>query len=339
MKNIADNVELIWKNPRLVCKIIQNYCRIALRKPALGAVELAVTYDCNLNCEYCSSIALHQKGRAYLLFDEIKPIISQLVRAGACVINLTGGEPLLRKDTIDIAYFIKRNNALATILTNGHLLTKECAKELKKISLDAVQISINGIEKCEISSSLEKAFSGIENAKSRGLRVVISTIVTNENLNNGKIKETIEFCKNIRSVLNLIVPCAVGRWSGECGQLLKEGSWKIFQDLCKIKGVRTDTHMNYFGNLCPAGTERVYVSAYGDVLPCDFIHISFGNLKNQPLTDILKHMRNFVPIKHKNTPCLAGKDSAFIKDYLNHIQDKKLPYSYKDFNDIKTHEQ
>lgn len=336
MQKITDNLETIFKNPYLIYKIIKNYSRIALKKPVLGAVELAVTYDCNLTCSYCSSTSLYQKNRPYLTLEEIKMIIVELINRGAFVINLTGGEPFLREDIFDIICFIKNKRILATILTNGYLLTRECVSKLKKASVDAIQISINEIDGNSLREESSDAFLnrelllGIENAKLAGLKVVISTIITNENINSGEIKEIIKFCKSIRSVLNLIVPCAVGKWGGRCDKLLTEESWRVFQGLCKIKGIRTDTHMNYFGRLCPAGTERVYISAYGDVLPCDFIHISFGNLKRENLKSILERIRIFPPIKNKKTPCLAGKDPDFIKKYLNYTQDKKSPFSYMD---------
>lgn len=321
MRKITDNLETIFKNPHLIYKIIKNYSQIVFKKPILGAVELAVTYDCNLTCSYCSSASLYQKDRPYLALEEIKMIISELIRQGAFVINLTGGEPLLRKDLFDIIQFIKKTKTLATLLTNGHLLTKECVNNLKKTALDTIQVSINN------ETSSNKVLSGIENAKSSGIKVVISMIITNESIKSGEIKEIRKFCKDIHSVLNLIVPCAAGKWCGRCDKLLTEESWRVFQDLCKIKGVRTDTHLNYFGRLCPAGTERVYISAYGDILPCDFIHISFGNLKEESLKNILGRMRNFAPIKNKNTPCLAGRDLRFIKEYLNEL--KHMSYLYK----------
>ncbi len=335
MRKIADNLEVIFKNPHLVYKIIKNYSQLALKKPVLGAVELAVTYDCNLACRYCSSASLYQKDKPYLTLKEIKTVVTELVSRGAFVINLTGGEPLLREEIFDIVKFIKNKTALVTILTNGHLLTKECVTNLKEISLDALQISVNNDAenspfRGEVSGTfLNKALLGIENAKTAGLKVVISSIITNESIKSGEIKEIIKFSKDIHSVLNLIIPCAVGNWGGRYDKLLSEGSWMAFQDLCKVKGVRTDIHMNYLGGLCPAGTERIYISAYGDVLPCDFIHISFGNSREEPLKDILNRMRDFAPIKNKKTPCLAGRDQGFIKKYLNYNQNNRL-CSYSD---------
>lgn len=340
MMKLTDNLDVIFKNPRLIYKLAGNYIRIFFKKNVLGAVELAITYDCNLVCRHCSSANLHQRDKPYLALEEIKEIVFQLTENGAYVINLTGGEPLLREDVFDIISLIKGQGVLATLLTNGHLLTKGCAKELKRLSLDAVQVSINGaeegsFEQWKTGASLSKAFSGIENAKLNGLKTNIGTILTNESINNGQIKGIIKFCRETNSVLNLIIPCAVGRWSGDSKRLLSDESWNKFQELCKMKGVRTDTHMNYCGNLCPAGRERIYISAYGEILPCDFIHITFGNLKNESLVSILGRIKDFLPIKNRKTPCLAGRDLAFIREYLNFHPDKNYPYSYKDFIGIK----
>lgn len=339
MKKLTDNFEAILKNPYLIYKIIRNYCRLFLKQHILGAVELAVTYDCNLKCDYCSSAKLRQKDFSYLTLNDIKIIANKLKKTGAFVINLTGGEPLLRNDIFDIIKAIKKV-FLVTIVTNGHLLTGECTKLLKKISLDAVQISINDADpdnfqicKLGLAKNNDKMLLGLENAKISGLKVIINTLVTNECINSGEIMKIVKFCRHNKLILNLIIPCAVGYWGGKPEKLLTEESWRIFQDLCKIKGVRTDIHLNYFGSQCPAGTERIYVSAYGDVFPCDFIHISFGNLKAVSIEDILERMRNFIPIKNKKTSCLAGKDLKFIKEYLDYIQNRNLSYAhYKDFS-------
>ena len=88
---------------------------------------------CNLKCVHCYS---HSQNREYsreLTTGEAKALIEDLARFGSPVILFSGGEPLLRKDLLDLAQLATARCMRAVISTNGTLITREIAKGLKRI--------------------------------------------------------------------------------------------------------------------------------------------------------------------------------------------------------------
>jgi MoaA/NifB/PqqE/SkfB family radical SAM enzyme len=103
---------------------------------------------CNLDCGYCNE------------YDDVsKPVpretmfrrIDALGRLGATLITISGGEPLLHPDLDDIIRCIRRNGAIAGMITNGYLLTPKRIQQLNEAGLDHLQISIDNLMPDEVS--------------------------------------------------------------------------------------------------------------------------------------------------------------------------------------------
>jgi MoaA/NifB/PqqE/SkfB family radical SAM enzyme len=98
------------------------------RIPLSGMFEL--TERCNLNCVHCyvNQPASSRVARAReLTTDQVKRILDQAADAGCLFLTLTGGEPLLRPDFIEIYLHARKRGILASIFTNGtHVDTADC---------------------------------------------------------------------------------------------------------------------------------------------------------------------------------------------------------------------
>jgi len=103
---------------------------------------------CNLACSYCNE------------FDNFSPPvptaemlrrIDLLVALGTTIITLSGGEPLLHPDLDEIIRHIRRRRAIATLITNGYLLTPDRIRRLNRAGLDYLQISIDNVTPDETS--------------------------------------------------------------------------------------------------------------------------------------------------------------------------------------------
>lgn len=90
--------------------------------------------------------------------------------------------------------------------------------------------------------------------------------------------------------------------------------------------IRTDFDANFVSWGCGALKEILYLTPYGDVLPCPFMHISFGNAKDEPI-DVIRGRgleNEFFEGYHKK--CLVAEDRDFIEKYLSKMHDvKNLP--------------
>jgi MoaA/NifB/PqqE/SkfB family radical SAM enzyme len=73
------------------------------------------------------------------------------------------------------------------------------------------------------------------------------------------------------------------------------------------------------------GVEKVYITPYGDVIPCPFIHVSFGNVRETPLTAIVQRMREVPRFGKYQDICVAAEDEEFQQKVMERVYDDGLP--------------
>jgi 12,18-didecarboxysiroheme deacetylase len=135
-----------------------------------------ITRACNLNCIHCYARAVDQTHENELTYDQGLAVIDDLADFGAPVILFSGGEPLMRPDLTELAGYAVSKGMRAVISTNGTLITREKADELKKIGLSYVGVSIDGMEPVNDrfrgkKGAFRDAMAGIKNCQEKGLKV------------------------------------------------------------------------------------------------------------------------------------------------------------------------
>jgi MoaA/NifB/PqqE/SkfB family radical SAM enzyme len=103
---------------------------------------------CNLSCTYCNEYDDFSKP---VPLDEMMRRIDHLGRLGTSIITISGGEPLLHPELDDVIRRIRKNGALAGMITNGYLLMPDRIQRLNKAGLDHMQISIDNIHPDDVS--------------------------------------------------------------------------------------------------------------------------------------------------------------------------------------------
>lgn len=108
------------------------------------------TLTCNAKCKHCGSSAEKKKYEGELTTEEIKSAFKQIANdmdASRILINVTGGEPLVRKDLCDVMEFASKELGFQWgMTTNGILLNDENIEKLKKANMETISISIDGLE-------------------------------------------------------------------------------------------------------------------------------------------------------------------------------------------------
>ncbi len=145
-----------------------------------------MTRRCNLKCVHCYAQALEEQGTDEISTAQGKAIIDDLAAFGAPVMLFSGGEPLVRKDLVELAKHATAKGMRAVISTNGTLITKEKAKELKEVGLSYVGISLDGGEEVHdkfraVPGSFKKALRGVENCQAEGLKVGLRFTINKRN--------------------------------------------------------------------------------------------------------------------------------------------------------------
>ena len=122
-----------------------------LKKHTLIDLFWECTLSCNAKCKHCGSSAEKRKYEGELTTEEIKNAFKQIahdMNAHQILINVTGGEPLVRQDLCEVMeYATKKLGFHWGMTTNGILLNDENIEKLRKANMETISISIDGLEK------------------------------------------------------------------------------------------------------------------------------------------------------------------------------------------------
>ena len=145
-----------------------------------------MTRRCNLKCVHCYARAVKEEGKDEISTEQAKQIIDDLAAYGAPVMLFSGGEPLVRQDLTELAHYAVGKGMRAVISTNGTLITKDKARELKDVGLSYVGISLDGGEEVHdrfrgVSGAFKKALQGVENCQAEGLKVGLRFTINKRN--------------------------------------------------------------------------------------------------------------------------------------------------------------
>ncbi|WP_296890736.1 GTP 3',8-cyclase MoaA [uncultured Methanobrevibacter sp.] len=187
--------------------MLENVVKDKFERPIIS-LRITITNRCNVNCLYCHHDGMVQS-KDEMTADELYTICKIAKKIGVKKIRLSGGEPLIRKDIVEIVEKIASLDFKdISITTNGTYLEKY-AKDLKEVGLDRVNVSLDTLnrETYELITKkdyLESAKKGILKAVEVGLYPVKINMVIMRDINQNEIKDMFKFCKDNDIVLQLI---------------------------------------------------------------------------------------------------------------------------------------
>ncbi|MFB0564682.1 MAG: radical SAM protein [Candidatus Aminicenantaceae bacterium] len=161
----------------------RNFCeRIIDRTKAKNIPlegQMEVTFRCNLKCVHC--YVAEDSTKKELTFPQITDIIDQIHQEGCLWLCLTGGEPLMRSDFLEIYSYAKRKGFLVTLFTNGTLITSKIADYLREYPPFMIDITLNGITAetyegiTRVPGSFQKCLEGIDLILERNLPLTLKS--------------------------------------------------------------------------------------------------------------------------------------------------------------------
>lgn len=178
-------------------------------RPTLN-LRISLTQKCNLNCVYC-----HREGQTLssasveMTTDEVVRIARIAVSLGISRVKLTGGEPLLRSDILDIVKGIAKLRGLRdlSMTTNGNRLVS-LAKPLRKAGLMRVNVNLPSLDEKTYGvlndGDLREVLDGIRTAVKTGLYPVKLNMLVLKGVNEEEIPRMIAFARHSETILQLI---------------------------------------------------------------------------------------------------------------------------------------
>lgn len=312
------------KKPKLVWKLIKIKFKSLFGKPTpFRHIEIATTYDCNLNCQHCSAETL-KSNEPKMTLEDYKKLGEECKKYGVTLVSFTGGEPFVDPRIEKIVTFFHPEETVIGFTTNGTLLSRERIKWLKKLGVDILIISLDSVdakihdEFRNVEGAFEKALRTIKIAKEE-MDVMIIYTLHHLNISNDFLK-MIKFAKRLGVDLHVSLMSPAGKWANMKSYKkfrLTISDKKLLDKLRKKHSfIVRDIDRNYDKIGCPAGTERISITPTGEAMPCTKIHVTFGNVKRDSLVEIRYRM-----LKHKeffDSPpyCLCAEDNNFIERYI-----------------------
>lgn len=301
-------------------------------------LRISITENCNFRCTYCMPIEdypfVPQKNM--MSKEEIISIIRTFAELGIKKLRFTGGEPLMRKDFIEILEAIQDLKLSLHLTTNGLLLGRYL-EDFKPLGLYNINISIDSLNQEKFKrlthrDHLKKVLRNIEAAKQDNFNVRLNAVALKNHIED-EIIDLLEYSGKLNIPVRFIefMPFSGNNWD-----LKKTVSKKEILDIITSKfsftaidGKPEETAKNYltaegyeFGIISTVtdpfcdGCNRLRVTADGKIKNCLFGQDEFDLLRplkrNENLTDIIKHS---LTAKHKSLGGLLKFQKDIMKSY------------------------
>ena len=296
------------RSPVLVKRIFQGYYNSLVRgNDTLRSIELAIDYRCQATCHKCYSANLgthfpnpNYVDKPMMTVEEIRNTVDQAMDLGLIHINITGGEPTLRSDLVEIVEACRPKEIMVSLVTNALSLSKEKLKTLSGLGLNLLQISVDSAdakthdELRGVPGCYDKVMQAASWAREFGVNLCLTTVLSTESTSNeSETQKLLKIAEREKAYLLICDSASVGGWAekGEKVMTREERDAALFE-LMKHPITRHHNMYNFRGKIgCPAGHEKVYITSHGDVTACNLVHDSYGNVLKRPLKEIVEDIR------------------------------------------------
>jgi cyclic pyranopterin phosphate synthase len=164
-------------------------------------LRLSLTDRCNYRCTYCmpeQGVALAAREEV-LSFEEIERIVACFARVGVRRVRLTGGEPTVRKELVELVRRLARIPGIDELMltTNGHVLA-ELARPLREAGLGRINVSLDSLRPDRFRSitrrgDLARDVAGIDAARAAGFRALKINVVALKGFNDDEVADLCRF--------------------------------------------------------------------------------------------------------------------------------------------------
>lgn len=295
-----------------------------------------INNECNLNCKHCR--VAQKNDKEALSLKEAKKMLAELWYNGTTMLNLSGGEPFLRKDIFEILDYTKKFEDIV-ITTNGTLLNEEKCQKLSDYLNVRLSISLDGMGKTHDEfrgkkGTFQKVIDTLPQLKKYNIQYTIKYTLSKETMGDAipllrlvAEKGATEF--NTRRVIvagNASQDMLLSKeeYTNKIREIIQECKKlnvkfrtgdplliPVFSEVFGIDLKKDDISKIYAG--CQAGDEIIYIDYKGNVGACSYIPKFADNIKEKSLDDILE-----------NHPLFQD-----LRDYKNKLEGKCKKCDYK----------
>lgn len=281
-------------------------------------IALNLTQRCNLSCDHCYLDAkiLKEGATDELSTAEIKAVLGDIaVLSPDCMVVLTGGEPLLRRDIEELAAHASALGLMVVIGSNGLTLTRKRVASLKRAGVAGIGLSLDSLvpEKHDAfrgrKGAWHKTMAAIDACVAGGLAFQLHFSVTDGTAD--EIDDMVAFAREAGAmVLNVFFLVCTGRGEkytdispGKYEQVLRRVAHAARAEKRLMVRAKCAPHFKriameidpdwpitaahgYDAGGCIAATRYARITPEGDVTPCPYMDTPVGSVRDTPFAEI-----------------------------------------------------
>jgi MoaA/NifB/PqqE/SkfB family radical SAM enzyme len=300
-------------------------------KKQVDLAILAVSRVCDYGCAYCYE-RFNLGDREIVPAARWREVIRQLQEIGVSVIALSGGEPLLRfEDTLDLLDSSDKRRSDFHIFTTGHGATQKRVTDLARAGLAAAGVGLDHYDRhlCDAARGYEGAFDealvALTLFREAGLLTYVNVCLSRPLMKGGGLWRLYDLAHALGvGAVQLLEPKPCGGFSGRDPQGLfgaaeKRAALEFFETANRKRrygrhpAVYFPAFMEAPENLgcMMGGLSHLYVDSLGNVEPCLFLPVSFGNVLSEDFSAIYARMRAEIP-RPLHRPCPSFELAATV---------------------------
>ena len=320
----------VWPSPAFF-NALEN--KLLRTPPAPTSVVFSMTRACSYTCPHCYQKT--EKGSDLEQRDLLRTL-DDVRDAGVSFFNIEGGEPFLRYERLLSMLQRLDDRAEIWVNTSGSGATDEKLAELQRHGLAGIMVSVHSPLASVhdaftgISGSFETALAVLRRAKALGLATAVNSVLSEHELRSGGLDALMTLARDCGAdYVQLIHPKPCGGWMERSENMQSDADLLSFIEEQHLAGNRPGKagspslaaqvfEERRSGVGCTAGgVDRFYITATGEVQPCEFLQLSFGNIVEEPFADIFERMRNAYAIPRTDWLCCtqAAAIAAYMKEH------------------------
>ncbi|MBF0368828.1 MAG: radical SAM protein [Magnetococcales bacterium] len=318
------------------------------RPEDLRTIAFDTTPRCTMRCTKCYAETFAKV--TPLELPIVARVLDEAYEMGCMHYVFQGGEPIEDKERL--AFFLENCHPEATyinVISNGWRMDQETIAWLKARQVDKITFSLDsGIEAehdaDRAPGSYQRVLKAIDHVLAEGLLTGVSIVVTHQSLYQEGFQRVYDFALNKRIRLDVQIAEPVGNWDGRKDLLITPEDAQYIQKLREKSPrlpngqemVKRDLYTGGEDN-CPAGTRFIGITADGEVLPCNFLQYSLGNVRDKSLQKMRADLLTNAWFSGDHPRCIIGEDPEFFDRFVSpHVGKPKPLNAYQTFNLIST---
>jgi len=285
--------------------------KLLMRPPRPTTVVFSMTKACTYKCSHCYQA---RDGGPDLDEGLLLQTAQNVQDVGVAMFDIEGGQPFLRYPRLLRLVRALDERSEIWVNTTGAHLEPEMLAELKKAGLFGLIVSIHSTDPDEhdaltgVPGSFHVACDALKLCRRMNLAPAVNSVLSEEAIESGGLDKLMDLARELDcDYVQLIHPKPAGAWMGRTEGMQREArvlrhirrehlryNSRSMRDYPSLAAQAFEESPEILG--CTAGAvDRFYVNACGEVQPCEFLNISFGNVNDEPFTRVYERMRSYFP--------------------------------------------